>query len=174
MLYTRQPTTQAMANVPIMPHPFVWHYNMACMEPNCSIKLVFTHGNLFKRAVSRPHRAGLPILPSSLADRCSKMGRAVGEGLRSYYKGKIEELELLIKDKGHNLRRLEAQRNELNAHGANSESIARQPGHCMADLASRSEAQTSHALHAYPVRSAHAQGGAQPAAGARIVRGRGH
>lgn len=45
------------------------------------------------------------------------MGRAVGEGLRTYYKGKIEELELLIKDKGHNLRRLEAQRNELNAHG---------------------------------------------------------
>ena len=46
-----------------------------------------------------------------------KMGRAVGDGLRTYYKGKIEELELLIKDKGHNLRRLEAQRNELNASG---------------------------------------------------------
>jgi 26S proteasome regulatory subunit T6 len=45
------------------------------------------------------------------------MGRAVGEGLRSYYKGKIEELELLIKDKAHNLRRLEAQRNELNSQG---------------------------------------------------------
>jgi 26S proteasome regulatory subunit T6 len=48
------------------------------------------------------------------------MGRAVGDGLRGYYKGKIEELELLIKDKGHNLRRLEAQRNELNAQGASS------------------------------------------------------
>ena len=46
------------------------------------------------------------------------MGRAVGDGLRTYYKGKIEELELLIKDKGHNLRRLEAQRNELNASGS--------------------------------------------------------
>ena len=45
------------------------------------------------------------------------MGRAVEDGLRTYYKGKIEELELLIKDKGHNLRRLEAQRNELNASG---------------------------------------------------------
>ena len=45
------------------------------------------------------------------------MGRAIGDGLRTYYKGKIEELELLIKDKGHNLRRLEAQRNELNASG---------------------------------------------------------
>lgn len=52
------------------------------------------------------------------------MGRPVGEGLRSYYKGKIEELELMIKDKGHNLRRLEAQRNELNAHG-------REKGYCM-------------------------------------------
>eukprot|EP00798_Chlamydomonas_sp_ICE-L_P030891 gene30891-35938_t len=42
------------------------------------------------------------------------MGRTVGEGLKGYYKTKIEELELLIKDKSHNLRRLEAQRNELN------------------------------------------------------------
>jgi hypothetical protein len=38
-------------------------------------------------------------------------------GLRNYYKGKIEELELIIKDKSHNLRRLEAQRNELNTSG---------------------------------------------------------
>lgn len=45
------------------------------------------------------------------------MGLAVGEGLKSYYKTKIEELELLAKDKTHNLRRLEAQRNELNTSG---------------------------------------------------------
>lgn len=45
------------------------------------------------------------------------MGRAAGEGLKGFYKGKIEELELLIKDKTHNLRRLEAQRNELNTQG---------------------------------------------------------
>ncbi|KAK9830723.1 hypothetical protein WJX74_004182 [Apatococcus lobatus] len=42
------------------------------------------------------------------------MGKAVGEGLRAYYKAKIEELEILAKDKQHNLHRLEAQRNELN------------------------------------------------------------
>lgn len=42
------------------------------------------------------------------------MGRAVGEGLRQYYKAKIEELEIQSRDKLHNLRRLEAQRNELN------------------------------------------------------------
>ena len=46
------------------------------------------------------------------------MGRAVGEGLKAYYKAKIEELELLARDKQHNLRRLEAQRNELNTRGA--------------------------------------------------------
>ncbi|GFH24825.1 AAA domain-containing protein [Haematococcus lacustris] len=37
-----------------------------------------------------------------------------GDGLKGYYKSKIEELELKVKDKSHNLRRLEAQRNELN------------------------------------------------------------
>jgi hypothetical protein len=47
-----------------------------------------------------------------------KAATAPGVGLKGYYKGKIEELELLIKDKSHNLRRLEAQRNELNTHGA--------------------------------------------------------
>lgn len=49
------------------------------------------------------------------------MGKApaaeAGHGLRNYYKGKIEELELQIKDRSHNLRRLEAQRNELNTQG---------------------------------------------------------
>jgi 26S proteasome regulatory subunit T6 len=40
-----------------------------------------------------------------------------GDGLKGYFKGKIEELDLMIKDKAHNLRRLEAQRNELNTQG---------------------------------------------------------
>lgn len=46
------------------------------------------------------------------------VGQAAGEGLRAYYKGKIEELEIQIRDKQHNLRRMEAQRNELNNRGA--------------------------------------------------------
>ena len=35
-------------------------------------------------------------------------------GLESYYKKKVEELELKILEKKSNLRRLEAQRNEMN------------------------------------------------------------
>jgi 26S proteasome regulatory subunit T6 len=37
------------------------------------------------------------------------------EGIKSYYLQKIEESEVLIRDKTENLRRLEAQRNELNS-----------------------------------------------------------
>ncbi len=39
-------------------------------------------------------------------------------GLKSYYQAKIESAELLINQKTQNLRRLEAQRNALNARGA--------------------------------------------------------
>ncbi len=38
-------------------------------------------------------------------------------GLQDYYQGKIEELEIVVRDKQQNLRRLEAQRNDLNAKG---------------------------------------------------------
>uniref|UniRef100_A0A182FCH3 26S proteasome regulatory subunit 8 n=2 Tax=Anopheles albimanus TaxID=7167 RepID=A0A182FCH3_ANOAL len=38
-----------------------------------------------------------------------------GEGFRSYYVQKIEELQLIVAEKNQNLRRLQAQRNELNA-----------------------------------------------------------
>lgn len=42
------------------------------------------------------------------------MGR---EGLQSYYTHKIEELEVILRDKEQNVRRLEAQRNEWNSKG---------------------------------------------------------
>ena len=37
------------------------------------------------------------------------------DGLKQYYVTKIEELQLTVADKNQNLRRLQAQRNELNA-----------------------------------------------------------
>lgn len=39
------------------------------------------------------------------------------DGLKSYYLTKIEELQLTVTEKTQNLRRLQAQRNELNAKG---------------------------------------------------------
>ena len=39
------------------------------------------------------------------------------EGVDSYYISKVEELEVALKSKAVNIRRLEAQRNELNAKG---------------------------------------------------------
>ena len=45
-------------------------------------------------------------------------GTAAKDGLRGYYRAKIEEFELAVRDKTSNLRRLEAQRNELNQKGA--------------------------------------------------------
>jgi len=49
---------------------------------------------------------------SSLASKAP-----IGDGLKAYYQGKIEELELAARDKAATLRRLEAQRNELNSKG---------------------------------------------------------
>lgn len=46
-----------------------------------------------------------------------------GEGFRSYYITKIEELQLIVAEKSQNLRRLQAQRNELNAKGKLNENV---------------------------------------------------
>ena len=47
--------------------------------------------------------------------RVITMGVKTGDGLKDYYKTKIESLEIQVRDKSNNLRRLEAQRNELNS-----------------------------------------------------------
>jgi hypothetical protein len=48
------------------------------------------------------------------------MGLRTGDGLRAYYQGKIEAAEVAIRDRQHDLGRMEAQRNELNTKGAPS------------------------------------------------------
>lgn len=39
-------------------------------------------------------------------------------GIRAYYLSKIDELELVVRERTQNLQRLKAQRNEWNAKGA--------------------------------------------------------
>lgn len=41
-------------------------------------------------------------------------------GIQSFYKSKIEALSVIINDKTHDLRRLEAQRNILNSRGTHN------------------------------------------------------
>lgn len=53
---------------------------------------------------------GAPIL----ARTKSLVEPAQNKGMEAYYKTKIEELELALVEKKNNLRRLEAQRNEMN------------------------------------------------------------
>ncbi|TQD94858.1 hypothetical protein C1H46_019558 [Malus baccata] len=48
-------------------------------------------------------------------ETCSAKASKQGEGLRQYYLQHIHELQLQVRQKTHNLNRLEAQRNELNS-----------------------------------------------------------
>ena len=58
------------------------------------------------------------FFPSSLALAMTAVATPTAkDGLRGYYRAKIEEFELAVRDKTSNLRRLEAQRNELNHKG---------------------------------------------------------
>jgi hypothetical protein len=43
------------------------------------------------------------------------------EGIRQYYTQKIDEAETQIRERSQNLKRLEAQRNELNSRGKKNE-----------------------------------------------------
>ena len=45
-----------------------------------------------------------------------KMGKNTADGVGRFFESKIEMLEAKLRDKTENLRRLQAQRNELNTH----------------------------------------------------------
>ena len=64
---------------------------------------------------------GVELKPREAAHEeiCSAKPAKQGEGLREYYLQHIHELLLLVRQKTHNLNRLEAQRNELNSRGIN-------------------------------------------------------
>lgn len=51
----------------------------------------------------------------------------IGSGLKTYYQGKLDELELVVQDKQQDLRRLEAQRNDLNTKGSDHNRIPSPP-----------------------------------------------
>lgn len=54
---------------------------------------------------------------TAVEETCSAKPSKQGEGLRQYYLQHIHELQLQVRQKTHNLNRLEAQRNELNSKG---------------------------------------------------------
>ncbi len=57
----------------------------------------------------------LGALPSDGCRLITRDEACSAVAVTSYYRGKIEELEILVRDRTHNLHRLKAQRNELNA-----------------------------------------------------------
>ncbi|KAK9068009.1 hypothetical protein SSX86_012120 [Deinandra increscens subsp. villosa] len=66
--------------------------------------------------------ADVAMKPSDSVDRdenCSSRPSTAkpGEGLRQYYLQHIHDAQLQVRQKTHNLNRLEAQRNELNSRG---------------------------------------------------------
>lgn len=76
-----------------------------------------------KTYASRPSQSRPPTPPSSSSPYKSMPAllatrpQQTGGGIKAYYQAKIETAELLINQKTQNLRRLEAQRNALNARG---------------------------------------------------------
>ena len=110
------------------------------------------------------------------------------QGLRAYYDAKIEQLEVALRDKTMNLRRLEAQRNALNGRGASwarddayivratsfvgrARAMGEREGEFLGD---RAERRLTRAIDAFPrARSEVVARGVTHASGTGIVRWRG-
>lgn len=73
--------------------------------------------NLERAVTNRTDQLSNPsnIIPRSCNNQNQSPKMMQVEGLKSYLKNKIDEIELVVNDKVNNLRRLQAQRNELNA-----------------------------------------------------------
>jgi uncharacterized protein YcbK (DUF882 family) len=52
---------------------------------------------------------------TSSAEGSSDLAEGEEKGVRTYYQSKIDELDIITRDRTQNLQRLKAQRNELNA-----------------------------------------------------------
>lgn len=65
--------------------------------------------------IVQTHRSSDPLTGRNMPDM--DVDEHFGDGLKQYYTTKIEELQLIVNEKTQNLRRLQAQRNELNAKG---------------------------------------------------------
>ena len=60
-------------------------------------------------------RAWAPLWRARVPPSAAAVMTASSGGIQTYYAAKIEELEVIVRERTQNLRRLEAQRNELNS-----------------------------------------------------------
>lgn len=60
----------------------------------------------------------LGATPASPSEAAATGNADQEAGIRAYYLSKIDELELVVRERTQNLQRLKAQRNEWNAKGA--------------------------------------------------------
>ena len=92
-----------------------------------------------RMAIHAPASSFGPVLtrvPCGAARQRESAMTATG-GIQNYYSSKIEELEVIVRERTANLRRLEAQRNELNAkvrHLREELSLLQEPGSYVGEL----------------------------------------
>eukprot|EP00953_Heterococcus_sp_UTEX-ZZ885_P032547 16990-Heterococcus_DN1.PRE.3 len=78
------------------------------------IKLTFLRASLYSSAMATAAVARPKDITSN-AEGSSDLAEGEEKGVRTYYQSKIDELDIITRDRTQNLQRLKAQRNELNA-----------------------------------------------------------